>query len=213
MRRQVELGHEERSGEQHQQHTGDRHGQHLESVEPHEERDRADRSGKDEPRVPELDEDADEPEREHQRHDVRIDEEVERALPEGHLHVVDLRTGRVERQRLRLGGCPVDPTQEPRQCRCHHVDDVARPCLTRAVVGRRSYHRLRGGPVAAVLPRELPDVRRRVVDDLAPQVLGEVLPAGGDRGRGADVRLRRHGEHVGGLTDDGTRRVGARPAR
>ena len=43
--------------------------------------------------------------------------------------------------------------------------------------------------------------RRRVVHDLAPQVAADVLAARVDRRRRADVRLRRHREHVGRLGD------------
>ena len=75
---------------------GDR--QHLEAVEADEQRDRPDRAGQHEAGVPQLDEDADDAEREHQRDDVRVDQRVERALPERHLDRVDGRSGRVQRQ-------------------------------------------------------------------------------------------------------------------
>ena len=49
-----------------------------------------------------------------------------------------------------------------------------------------------------------------VVHDLAPQVLLDVLAADADRRRGADVRLRRHREHVRGLADPDAGRCRAR---
>ena len=47
--------------------------------------------------------------------------------------------------------------------------------LARAVVRRLRDHLPRGHDVAVVLARELADVRGRVVDDLAPEVLRDVL--------------------------------------
>ena len=73
----------------------------------------------------------------------------------------------------------------------------------------------RVGPlhVAAVALRERPQRSGRVVHHLPPQVLLDVLAADADRRRGADVRLRRHREHVGGLADPDTRRGGAGAVR
>ena len=85
---------EERRREQHQQEPRGRDGQHLEAVEADDERDRADRAGQDQPRVPELDDDADQPDREHQRDDVRVDQQVEDPLPGRHLDPLDRRAGR-----------------------------------------------------------------------------------------------------------------------
>ena len=64
-----------------------------------------------------------------------------------------------------------------------------------------------------MLARELADVRGGVVDDLAAEVLGDVLAAQRDRRRRADVRLRRHGRDVGRHRDHRACRVGARARR
>ena len=83
--------------------------------------------------------------------------------------------------------------------------------LARAVVRRLGDHLRRAAShVAVVLARELADVRGRVVDDLAAEVLRDVLAAERDRRRRADVRLRRHRRDVRGHRDHGARRVRAR---
>jgi hypothetical protein len=81
--------------------------------------------------------------------------------------------------------------------------------LARAEVGRLRDHLARHLDVAVVLAGELADVGGGVVDDLAAEVVRDVLAADRDRGRGADVRLRRHREHVGRHADHRAGGVGA----
>ena len=88
------LGDEEAGREQHQQEPRRRDRQHLEAVEADDQRDRADRAREDEAGVPELDDDPDQPDREHQRDDVRVDQEIEQALPGREPDAVDLRLRR-----------------------------------------------------------------------------------------------------------------------
>ena len=118
------LGDEEPRSEQHQQEPGRRDGQHLESVEADDERDRAHRPGEDEAGVPQLDDDPEEPEGEHQRDHVRVDQHVESTLPEGHLDPLDLGAGRVEHESLGDGAPAVDLLEEGGQGRRDHVDHV-----------------------------------------------------------------------------------------
>ena len=75
------LGREEDRREDHQQHArpGDR--QHGCAEQGEDQRDRADGAGEDEAGVPELDDDPERPDREQERDHVRIDEQVEDALP------------------------------------------------------------------------------------------------------------------------------------
>ena len=97
-----------RGCEGHQQEPGERDRQDLQAVEPEDQRDRADRAREHEPGVPELDDDPDEPDREHERDQVRVDEEVAGALPEAHLDVLDLGSGGLEDEALRHRLHPVD---------------------------------------------------------------------------------------------------------
>ena len=142
-----------------------------------------------------------------------IDEEIPSALPEAHLDVLDLRAGGLQDEALGHGLRPVDLVQERGQGRGDHLDEPDRLGLTSAVVRRLRDHPPGGGDVAVVLTGELAHVRRGVVDDLPPQVLGDVLAAERDRGRGADVRLRRHRGDVGGHRDHRAGGVGARAGR
>ena len=65
-----------------QEHACDGHGQHLEAVETDEQRDRPDGAREErDPGFQSSTSDPDDPEREHQRDDVRVDQEVERLLP------------------------------------------------------------------------------------------------------------------------------------
>ena len=214
MRDDERLGYEESGREQHQQQPGRGDRQHLEPVEADDQRDRADGAGEDEARVPELDDDPDQADREHQRDDVRVDQQVEQALPRRQLDALDLRVGRRrDRQPLRLGRRAVDLPEEVRVVGRDHVDHVLLERLACAEVRRLRDHLARHLDVAAVLARELADVGGRVVDDLPAQILGDVLAADRHRRRGADVGLRRHREHVGGHADHGAGGVGARARR
>ena len=79
---------------------------------------------------------------------------------------------------------------------------------------RRDAHRFRRPFRVAVMGlRECLQGRDRVVDHLPPQVVAEVLSARVDRRRRADVRVGRHGEHVGRLRDPDAGRGGARAFR
>ena len=196
------LGRPEAGCEQHQQHAGPVHGQHLEPVQADDEADAAERGGEDHARVVELDDDPEHAEREHEGDDVRVDERVEDALPEAHLHLGDLGAGGVELEA--------------------RAATVFMPSILSSSAGRvgamtsmtsiRSASRAlrfdadpdgRIGPlrVAPVLLGERAQLRGRVVDHLAPQVLLDVLASDRDRRRRAEVRLRRHGEDVRGLAD------------
>ena len=194
-------------GEEQQQQAGDRDRQHLEPVEPDEQRDRADRAGEDQAGVPELDEDPHEAEREHQRDDVRVDQEVERALPEAHLDPLDLAPPP-------CGGRALSATVFVPSIFSSSAGTFGaitstmflRERLAGAEVGRLPHHRLGRLGVPPVLARELAHVRGGVVDDLPAQVLADVLAGRRDRRRRADVRLRRHREDVRGLADHGARR-------
>ena len=169
--------------------------------------------GKISPGIPQLDDDSDQTEREHQRNHVRIDQQVEGALPEGHLDALDRRTGRVQGDALRARCLTVDLVEQLLERGCDLVDHALRERLAGAEVGRGADHRLGGGGVAVMLPRELADVRCGVVDDLPPEIARELLAGGGDGCRGADVRLWSHCEHVRCLPDHGPCRVGARSGR
>ncbi len=81
------------------------------------------------------------------------------------------------------------------------VDDVHRERFARAEVRADPDGRVGPLRVAAVLLRECSQLRGCIVDHLAPQVVLDVLPSDRDRRRGAEVRLRRHGEDVGRLAD------------
>ena len=134
VRRDERLRHEERGGEDHQQQAGERDRQHLEPVQAEDQRDRPDRPGKDEPGVPELDDDPDEADREHERDQVRVDEQVARSLPEAHLDLLDLGSGGLEHPALRDRLHAVDLAQERGKRGRDHVDqpDRSRPRVRRS---------------------------------------------------------------------------------
>ena len=106
------LGDEECGGEDHEQQPGERDGEHLQPVQAEDERDDADGAREDEARIPQLDDDPEQPDREHQRDQVRVDEEVAGPLPEAHLDVLDLRARGVEDEALRDGLHPVDLVEQ-----------------------------------------------------------------------------------------------------
>ena len=162
------LGDEEAGREQHQQESRRRDRQHLEAVEADDQRDRSDRAREDEAGVPELDDDPDQSDREHQRDDVRVDQEIEQALPGRKPDAVDLRLRRGrDRQPLGLGLHPVDLAEEVRIVDREDVGNVLLHRFARAQVRRLRDHVSRRLDVAAVLPRELADVGGGVVDDLS----------------------------------------------
>ena len=141
--------------------------------------------------------------------------EVEDPLPGGHLDPLDLGRRRRSRASSPFGSTlsPSDLAEEIRVVGGDDVDHVSPQRLARAEVGRLRDHLASDRDVAPVLACELADVGGRVVDDLAAEVLGDVLAADRDRRRRADVRLRRHREHVGGHADHGAGGVGARARR
>ena len=153
-------------------------------------------------------------EREHQRDDVRVDQKVERALPERHLDALDLSAGRVQDEPFRDGRA-LPSICSSRRGKLGAMTSTMPFCerLARAEVRGVAHHRLGRGGVPAVLARELADVGGCVVDDLPAQVAAEVPAGRRDRRRRADVRLRRHREHVRGLADHGAGGVRARPGR
>ncbi len=213
VRRNERLGDEEGRGEQQQQHAGGRDRQDLEAVEPEDQGDRTDRPREDQPGMPQLDDDADQPDREKERDQVGIDEEVPSPLEEGHVDVLDLGVRRLEDVALGDGLHAVDLPEERGQRRRDDLDEADLLGLTRTVVRRLRDHQASRGDVPIVLAGQLADVGGGVVDDLATQVAPDVLPAEVDgRGR-ADVRLRRHRGEVGGHRDDRPGGVGARSRR
>ena len=75
-------------------------------------------------------------------------------------------------------GCVTLPSisvEQPRDRWGDHIDHVPGGSLPGAVVGGVADHRLRRLSVSAVLARQFGDVGGGVVDDLAAEVLGEVL--------------------------------------
>ena len=192
--------------EQHQQHAGPVDGQHLEAVEADDEADAAERGGEDQAGVVELDDDPEHAEREHQGDDVRVDERVEDALPEAHLHLGHLGARGVEHEPARHGLHAVDLVEQRGRVGAMTSMTSIRERLTRAEVRADADGGVRPLRVAPVLLRERAQLCRRVVDHLAPQVFLDVLASDRDRRRGAEVRLRRHGEDVGRLADPDTGR-------
>src|SRR5581483_6979739 len=108
---------------------------------------------------------------------------------------------RVQDDPLRLRLEAVDLREQRGHRGREHVGDVLTDRLVRRAAG--------GLPDRRVGPRAVPAVRRRErarlagveVDRLPPQV-GREVAAVADRRRGADRRLRRHCEDVGGLRDE-----------
>jgi hypothetical protein len=119
-------------------------------------------------------------------------------------------SARFQDETLRHRRAAVDLLEQRRDARRDDVDEPELERLPSAIVRGVANHRLGLLRVPVVLPRELPDVGRRVVDDLLAQVRAEVLAGRCDRRRRADVRLRRHCEDVRGLADHGAGRIRAR---
>ena len=103
---------------------------------------------------------------------------------------------------------PVDLVEERGQSGRHHVDHVLTQRFGRPEVLSAANRGVGPPDIPAVRARELPERRSRVVHDLAPQVLLDVLAADVDRRRRADVRRRGHREDVAGLADPDARRRG-----
>ena len=148
--------------------------------------------------------------KEEQRDDVRVDQRVQQAREEAGLDVVDLRAGEMQRVALRLRLVAVQLPKQRRQRWRHDVDDVLLQRFERGNARRLAHRALREFRVPAVCLGEGDDRRDGVVDRLLPQVLVEISAAGVDRRRGADVRLRRHREHVCGFGDPQSGRCGPR---
>ena len=127
--------------------------------------------------------------------------------------VVDVGSGGVEDEALRLGLHPVDLVQERREVGRDDVDDVLVERLLRGEVRGLADCLLGPVGVAAVRLREPADVGGRVVDHLAAQVARDVPAADRDRRRRADVRLRGHGGDVRGHRDEDACRGGAGAVR
>ena len=138
----------ERRTDQHQACPVDR--QDVEPEEGDRQSEDPERGREDEPWMPELDDDSEYAERQHQRDQVRVDQRVEDALPDRHVHRGDLGAGRVQDEPLRHGLVAVDLGQERRQCRRDEIDHVLAERLVRREI-RRLTHRVRGpGCVPAV---------------------------------------------------------------
>ena len=130
--------------------------------------------------------------------------------------VVDLRAGRVQGERAVTGGACASPStlvEQRRQRGRDQVDHVQPQRLGRGQVRRLADGRVGPRDVAPVALREAAERRGRVVHHLSPQVAADVRAARVDRGRRADVRLRRHREHVGRLGDPDAGRGGAGAVR
>ena len=188
-------------------------GQHLEPEEGDDQCDRPEGAGEDQPRVEELDGDPEHAEREKQHDDVRVDEGVEDPLPERHVDRRDIRARCVEDEALRLRLHAVDVVQEGGQVGRDHVDDVLVERLLRGQVGGLADRLLGPVGVPSVCLGEPANVGGRVVDHLAAQIARDVAAARRDRGRGADVGLRRHCGDVGGHRDEDACRGCARALR
>ena len=93
------------------------------------------------------------------------------------------------------------------------VDHVHPQRLRRGQVRRLAHRRVRPLRVAPVRLREPAQRGGGVVHDLAPQVAADVRAVALDRRRRADVRRRRHREHVRGLGDPDAGRRRARSFR
>ena len=149
-------------------------------------------------------------EREHQRDQVRVDQRVEQALPEAHLHGRHVGARGVQDEALRDRLAAVDLVQQRGQGGRGHVDHV----LLERRVGRevRGHTDCSIGPidVSSVGLRQHLQRRGGVVDDLPAQVALDVLAAEVDRRRRADVRLRGHREDVRRLADPDAGRGGPR---
>ena len=136
------------------------------------------------------------------RDDVRVDDRVEDAVPERHLDGRDLGVRGMEDDVLRpLRRLPVDLVQQCRQIGRHVVDDALLERLARGQVRCLTHGLLDPLHVATVTLCKRLEGGDCIVDDLAPQVLLDVLAADGDRGRRADVRLRGHRGDVRCLHD------------
>jgi len=157
-----------------------------------------------------LEADPGNPGEEEQRHEVRVDQDVQELVQEGRVHLVHLGSGEVEREPLRHGLPPVELAQERRQARGDDVDHVHLQRLARGEVRRLPYRQRRPGRVASVTLGQRGERGDRVVDHLAAQVLPDVLARAGDWRRGTDVRLGSHGQYVRGLTDPDAGRGSAR---
>ena len=148
------------------------------------------------------------PERQQQEHGVRVHEQLQRRELERHVRAT--RPGR----RSSRASAPSGPcTRKPSSSRISACWSAAtmsmrfRRSASVAVTFTASCTMLlRQVAVAAVALRERAHVGGGVVADLAPQHLVLLAAAERDRGRRADVRLRRHRRHVGGLGDVQRRR-------
>ena len=101
---------------------------------PDDQGDDADRAGKDEARVENLDRDPEHADRHEEDDQVRVDEQVENPLPQRHLDGVDGRAGRVQDEALRLRAQAVDLLEQSGQVGRDDVDDVLLERFLRAQV-------------------------------------------------------------------------------
>ena len=103
--------------------------------------------------------------------------------------------------------------EERREIGCQDVDDVLPERALGPEVRRFPDRLLCPVPVSAMRLGQLSDICSRVVHDLLPEILGNLLPARGDRRRRADVRRWRHRGHVGGHGEEDPGRSSPGPWR
>ena len=211
VRRRVQVDDQQDDAEQHEREPSPARSEHREAVQGQHEAHGAERAGQHDAGMEHLEDEPDDPEQEEQADQVRVDDRVEEAREEAGLDRVDLGVRQVQREGplLVLRVVAVQLLEERGQRRRDRVDHVHLQRLLRSEV-RGSAHGLRRPARVAVMNRRERGQRGdRVVDHLAAQVRAEIRAARVDRRRRADVRVRRHGEHVGGLGDPDPGRGGA----
>ncbi len=210
--RGVDLGDEEPHAYDEQGERSSVHGEAPERDEREDEAGRAGDSGEDGPRVVELGQEREDPEREEEVGDVRLCDRVEEDLRGAHLARDDRRSPELERAGARgsRDALPVERARELVAACAHGVDHALLEGLARRERDASPHGELGPVGVPAALSRERAGERRGVVD---PLLLHGVGGAEGDRVRRADRRPRRHDGRVGRERDEDPRRRGARPLR
>ena len=202
----LQVGDEQHEGEQDHQSAGDVHREVGERDDGKDRGDAADDTGQDQARVLHLRDDSVARDDDQQCGDGRIDEGVEEHLPERHRIVIEHGTGRVDDEAA-VGPrhrAAVDLVEQGLDVSCLEVGDLEPHRLFRVDVHAVTHGLLRPVGVAAVHCGEVADAGDGVVQDLCPEVAGQVLAGRLDRMGGADVGAGGHRQHVRGLGDEQT---------
>ena len=211
----LQVREEKNQSQQHQQGAGDVHGQVGERDDGEDGGDPTDDAGQYRSGMGQLRDDPVSGQQDQERGDGRVDESVEEHLPEGHREVVDMGAGRMQDERAaRSRHRPaVDRVHERGRVRGFKVRHVQLDRIFGVDVHAVAHGILGPVRVAAVDGGQVPDSGHRVIEDLGPEIPGEVGARGVDRVGGAYVGARSHGHDVRRLGDEQPGRSGTSTAR